>query len=119
MPQYDRDNGGRFSGDVSRQDILLVFDRLADDEPLTTSEVADELPIGRRAVHNRLEQMYKDGDLGKKDFGNRVVWWAEIAPELDPDLSEDLEATGGEEEQALEDGETTSQDELKDELGLE
>lgn len=119
MPQYDRDNGGRFSGEVSRQDILLVFDRLAEEEPLTTSDVAGELPIGRRAVHNRLEAMHDDGDLGKKDFGNRVVWWAEVAPELDRDLAGELDATAGEEEQALASGETVSQDELKDELGLD
>lgn len=116
---YTRDSGGKFSGSVSRQDILLVFDKLADEEPLTTSEVAEELPITRRAVHERLEAMHKDGDLGKKDFGNRVVWWAEIAPELDPELAEDLQETSEEEYEALESGETTSQEELEEELGLE
>jgi len=119
MPQYDRDSGGRFSGEVSRQDILLVFDRLADEEPLTTSEVAEELPIGRRAVHNRLEAMYDDGDLGKKDFGNRVVWWAEVAPELDADLAAELEETESEEYEALGSGETTSHEELQQRLDVE
>ena len=94
---YVRESGGEFSNSVSRQEILLVFDELADDEPLTTSEVAEELPIGRRALHERLEKMYRDGDLGKKDFGNRVVWWAEVAPELDPELKDELDATADEE----------------------
>lgn len=94
---YARESGGEFSESVSRQDILLVFDRLADEEPLTTSEVAEELPIGRRALHDRLEKMYHDGDLGKKDFGNRVVWWGEVAPALDPELAEELDATADEE----------------------
>lgn len=94
---YARESGGEFTESVSRQDILLVFDRLEDEEPLTTAEVADELPIGRRAVHERLQKMYEDGDLGKKDFGNRVVWWAEIAPALDPKLKEELEETADEE----------------------
>ncbi|WP_373188815.1 hypothetical protein [Halolamina sp.] len=89
--------GGEFSESISRQEILLVFDRLAEEEPLTTTEVAEELPIGRRALHDRLEKMSRDGDLGKKDFGNRVVWWAEIAPALAPDLAEELEATADEE----------------------
>ena len=95
---YVRESGGEFSNSVSRQEILLVFDKLADDEPLTTAEVAKELPIGRRALHERLEKMYRDGDLGKKNFGNRVVWWAEVAPELDPELKEELDATGDDED---------------------
>lgn len=94
---YVRDSGGEFSESVSRQDILLVFDRLEEEEPLTTSEVADELTIGRRALHERLQKMHEDGDLGKKNFGNRVVWWAEVAPALDPELEEELEATADEE----------------------
>lgn len=94
---YTRESGGEFTESVSRQDILLVFDRLEDEEPLTTSEVAEELPIGRRAVHERLQKMYEDGDLGKKDFGNRVVWWAEVAPALDPNLKTELEETANEE----------------------
>lgn len=70
---YARERGGECSESVSRQDILLVFDRLVEEEPLTTSEIAEELPIGRRALHDRLGKMHQDGDLGKKDFGNRVV----------------------------------------------
>ena len=92
-----RESGGEFSESVSRQEILLVFDRLAEEEPLTTTEIAAELPIGRRALHDRLEKMYRDGDLGKKDFGNRVVWWAEVAPELDPELKAELDETADEE----------------------
>lgn len=107
--EYTRESGGEFSESVSRQEILLVFDRLADEEPLTTAEVAEELPIGRRALHDRLEKMCRDGDLGKKDFGNRVVWWAEIAPALDPDLAEELEETDDEESYI-------SMDELDDRL---
>jgi len=95
---YTRESGGEFSESVSRQEILLAFDRLADAEPLTTAEVADELPIGRRALHDRLEKMHRDGDVGKKDFGNRVVWWAEVAPELDPKLEDELDATAHEEQ---------------------
>ena len=92
-----RESGGEFGESVSRQEILLVFDRLAEEEPLTTAEVATELPIGRRALHDRLEKMHRDGDLGKKDFGNRVVWWAEVAPALDPELETELDETADEE----------------------
>ncbi|NHX36301.1 MULTISPECIES: helix-turn-helix transcriptional regulator [Halolamina] len=106
---FAREGGGEFSESASRQDILLVFDRLADEEPLTTAEVAEELPIGRRALHDRLEKMHRDGDLGKKDFGNRVVWWAEVAPELDPELADELDATADEDEYL-------SMDELDDRL---
>lgn len=106
---YARESGGEFSESVSRQEILLVFDRLAEEEPLTAAMVAEELPIGRRALHERLEKMYRDGDLGKKDFGNRVVWWAEVAPELDPELADELDA-------ADDDEDYLSMDELDDRL---
>lgn len=79
--EFKRDQSGRFSDNVTVQDILKVFDQLYQEEPLTTREVADELPIGRRATHERLEIMHGGGKLGKKDMGNRVVWWANVAPE--------------------------------------
>lgn len=96
--EYKRGNGGRFSGDVSDQDILIVFDKLDADGPLTTREVAEELPIGRRATHEHLQRMHEDGQLGKKNMGNRVVWWAELAPELKPEIEAELERRSEEEE---------------------
>ncbi|OYR38688.1 hypothetical protein DJ81_16805 [Halorubrum sp. Hd13] len=58
-------------------ETLAVFDKRDDPtEPLTTPEVADSLDADRRAVHDRLEQLVSQGDLGAKVVGtNTQVWW--------------------------------------------
>lgn len=60
---------------VSDEEILDVF-RGANDPVLIASEVAEELPIGRRGVYKRLESLAENGELGKKKIGGRgTVWW--------------------------------------------
>lgn len=54
--------------------ILGVFEA-TDDPVLTTSEVAAELPIGKRATLNRLEDLVDRGALASKDVGVGRVWW--------------------------------------------
>ena len=87
-----RHEGGRFGAKVSEQDILRVFD--AADEPfLTAREIADELPIGRDAVHHRLSQMEEEGLVGKKKTGARSAgWWAEVAPRLSTEARQRADA---------------------------
>jgi len=56
------------------ENILGVFE--ATDEPvLTTAEVAEELPIGKRATLNRLEDLVERGEIDSKDVGVGRVWW--------------------------------------------
>lgn len=56
------------------QYILLT----ADDPVLSTSEVADELPIGERATLKRLQSLADDGYVEKKKPGGKAyVWWVE------------------------------------------
>lgn len=64
---------------VSDEEILDVF-READDPVLIASEVAEELPIGRRGVYNRLENLAEDGRLEYKKIGGRgTVWWLPVS----------------------------------------
>jgi predicted ArsR family transcriptional regulator len=50
--------------------------RESQDPVLIASEVAAELPIGRRGVYKRLEQLAEDGKLERKKIGGRgTVWW--------------------------------------------
>lgn len=72
------------------ENILGVFEA-TDDPVLTTSEVAEELPIGKRATLNRLEDLVERGEIESKDVGVGRVWWrAEPAlhemdnPDLEP-----------------------------------
>lgn len=60
---------------VSDQEILAVFEE-AEDPVLMADEVAEPLPIGRRAVYNRLRSLEEQGILQSKKTGARsTVWW--------------------------------------------
>lgn len=60
---------------VSDAEIIGVFEA-AETPFLTTAEVADRLPIKRRATYNRLRSLAEEGDLRKKTVGGRnSVWW--------------------------------------------
>lgn len=61
---------------VSDDELLAIF-REAREPVLTASEVAEGLPIGRRAVHKRLRDLEARGELKSKKVGGRsAVWWA-------------------------------------------
>ncbi|HKL28183.1 MAG TPA: winged-helix domain-containing protein [Natrialbaceae archaeon] len=85
-----RDDAGRFEETVTEQEILKVFD-YEDDPVLTAPEVAEGLrrfgkEITPEGVRNRLDRMAKKGLVSRKKLGARAVgWWAEVAPELDPE----------------------------------
>jgi len=103
-----RDEGGKFTAEVTEQDILKVFDRVG--EPMTAPELAGELPITKDAVTYRLKKMREDGLVGRKRAGaSAVVWWEKVAPRLDPEVAREVE----EAERAM------SQEELEEELGIE
>jgi len=98
-----RDDGGEFGEKVTEQDILKVFDA-TDDPFLTTTEIAERLPVSRQAIHHRLTQMREKGLVDKKKTGARGAgWWATVAPRLAPDVAEQADAPDREDAVALED----------------
>lgn len=76
--------------DLSRQAVLLVFDRLGDEEPLPTELVAAELDADESAVADRLAELEREGVLANGVDDGTTYWWAKRAPALDPDLVEEL-----------------------------
>lgn len=60
---------------VTDNEILEVFKSSAD-PVLTASEVAEQLPIERRGLLTRLENLEEEGYLNSKQTGSRsTVWW--------------------------------------------
>jgi hypothetical protein len=60
---------------VTDEEILDLFRETAD-PVLSTAEIADALPIGRRGVLDRLHNLADEGKLGSKNIGGRnIVWW--------------------------------------------
>lgn len=70
----DRGNDGR-KRRVSNTEILRVF--IETDRPvLTTGQIADELPIGKRQLQDRLVELYENGDIERESVGARsYIWW--------------------------------------------
>ena len=88
-------DGGR-KPRATDKDILGVF-RSTSDPVLSTSEVADELPIKRRGTLDRLRSLKDDGDLDSKQIGGRnTVWWLrDDAVDADPNAADrDTSETG-------------------------
>jgi predicted ArsR family transcriptional regulator len=75
MPEDDHTTGGHFARKVSDGEILAAIERV--DEPVVTAaELADGLPIGRRALRDRLSALRERGVVDRKTVGARaVVWW--------------------------------------------
>lgn len=66
---------------VTDEEVLAVL-RENDDPVLSTAEVADELPIKRRATLTRLQRLAENGVLARKQTGGRnTVWWLTDADE--------------------------------------
>jgi repressor of nif and glnA expression len=92
-----RDESGRFEQTVTEQEILKVFD-YEDDPVLTAPEVAEGLrrfgkQITSEGIRSRLEQMADKGLVSRKKLGARAVgWWAEVAPELDAETADRVDA---------------------------
>jgi len=67
----------------TESDVVAVFrDREDYAEPLTASEVADELSCSRRTALNRLHDLQSETDVTSKKVGGRSrVWWIPVYPE--------------------------------------
>jgi MarR-like DNA-binding transcriptional regulator SgrR of sgrS sRNA len=60
--------------------VTAVFENREDyAEPLTASEVADELECSRRTALNKLHELEDETDLTSKKVGGRSrVWWIPV-----------------------------------------
>jgi len=75
-----REEGGTYDAVVSDDDLLAVFTE-SDKPVLTVPMVADNVPIGRKAVHTRLQNLHSKGKLKRMEVGARaVVWWPAKGP---------------------------------------
>lgn len=65
---------------VTPPDVLEVFENREDRaEPLTASEVADELGCARRTAGRKLKQLLEQGGVASKKVGGRSrVYWVPI-----------------------------------------
>lgn len=67
----------------TESDVVAVFREREDyAEPLTASEVAEELGCSRRTALNRLHDLQESTDVTSKKVGGRSrVWWIPVRPD--------------------------------------
>jgi hypothetical protein len=69
---------------VNEDEIIGLF-RDTDDPVLSTAEVAEQIPLKRRATYNRLRSLADEGRLESKQIGGRnTVWWIAESEKLQP-----------------------------------
>ncbi|NHN59588.1 MULTISPECIES: hypothetical protein [Halorussus] len=71
----DAPPGERDSGPTLADDVLLAPLRETDDPVLTTGEVSDTVPFGRRSTAEGLERLAGEGVVERKSVGDGAVWW--------------------------------------------
>lgn len=76
------------SAGVEDEEILDVL-RSADESRLTTTDVAEALPITRGRTRTRLQRLTDDGPVDRETVGNEVVWWLAEADEQGQDQAAD------------------------------
>jgi len=90
MSPQERDENGRYREKVSLDDVRQFFRR---SEPVTATEIADELHVTGRAILNKLNRMHENDEIERKEVGARaVVWYRALNPETAAEVLSD--ATG-------------------------
>jgi predicted ArsR family transcriptional regulator len=69
--------------EFTESEVIEVFKSRSDyAEPLTASEIADELGCSRRTALNKLHALADDTDIASKKVGGRSrVWWIPVRME--------------------------------------
>jgi response regulator of citrate/malate metabolism len=73
----DRDDQGKYSEQVTLNQVLATFDT-ADVPVLTATNVADELACARPTAYNKLETLVERGSIEKKKVGSRAVVYIKL-----------------------------------------
>lgn len=71
------DRGGR-KPRVTDDELLETIDGVLGEieaPVVTTSQIAERVPLTNRAVRKRLRRLADEGAIGVVDVGNTSVWW--------------------------------------------
>lgn len=93
-------------------DDETILDVLRDNDAprMTTTEVAEELPVTRGTTRSRLQRLVDDDRLERTREGNNVVWWLpDRAGELETAAAQSEDEDAGDGDDAA-DGESTAEE---------
>ncbi|MCU4974937.1 response regulator of citrate/malate metabolism [Halobacteria archaeon AArc-m2/3/4] len=75
MAEQGRKNDEEFDSKIADEDVITVS-KAAETPVLTTSLVAEELPVTAKAVYYRLRRLHDEGRVGQMKVDARgIVWW--------------------------------------------
>lgn len=75
MADADRDESGKYTATVTDEEILAAIDQ-APGPVVTAADLEEVLPIGRRAIRERLLDLLDQDRVARKKVGGRaIVWW--------------------------------------------
>ena len=84
MSDADRDEDGKYTATVSDEEVLAAIDQVPS-PVVTAADLEEVLPIGRRAIRERLLDLLDQGRVARKKVGGRaVVWWCATEDTDDP-----------------------------------
>lgn len=76
MTEQDRASSGEFQAKITDSNVLDVLE--ATDSPvLSTQMIAEELPVTRQAVYERLQSLHESGEVERMKVGRSIVWWVD------------------------------------------
>lgn len=99
---------------VDDDEILDVL-RGSDEPELTTTAIADELPISRGRTRTRLQSLVDDGHVERRRVGNNIVWWLPERDDERASTDDDAESGTGAEDESDADEEPSEADDTGDE----
>lgn len=70
----ERSESGRFVETVTHERVLSTFSAV-EGPVVTSSDVAERLDCTPDAARGKLEELYREGRLGRRETAGRVVYW--------------------------------------------
>jgi predicted ArsR family transcriptional regulator len=70
-----RNDEGQYVEEITPETVQTVLEQTT--EPLTATEIGEELNISNRAALNKLNALHERGRIGRKKVGaSAVIWWS-------------------------------------------
>jgi DNA-binding IclR family transcriptional regulator len=69
-----RDDSGRYSSEVTPEDVLGVFETV-EGPALTTTDVVNTFGCSREVARSRLSELTERGLVERRKSGRVVLWW--------------------------------------------
>ena len=71
----EQGDGGRWQARVTPEDVLDVFESVAGPPVITSNDVASSLDCSGDTARNKLNTLYGQRRVDKREAGRTTLWW--------------------------------------------